>query len=650
MTADLRGHTPGWPEDLGELPAAPARRSPRHCRAGFTAGGWQGTEVITVPDEDDPAGETTVEDGPRTSVVPAPTLEPQAAPAPAPAPGRPTAPAPPTGRPATPEPATGRPAAPEPATGQPATAPGTAPDTERDTEPGATASGTTDPRADPRARAATIGWFAVTALVMVGLAPILLVSSTPLAPGHSHAWVYALLLTLATGARYAWLVADGSPRLFELVFWLFCYVFTGLAPLVQMRSDVYPATTPAIDTSRNAATMAVVAAGIVAFAVGMAVAGPPGSAAGNVRPNTIAPNRLVVVSWLAVLFSALYASKIGVSTLFSTRSQRVIAEHALSGNSSVLAVAKAAAMFPLVVAFPSLVQLRRDRRSAGVKGAPTMLPLLVLGTLLVTVNPISSPRYVTGTAVLACMTALGATATVRRTRVFALVLAVGLVLVFPYADAMRYPDQSTAQQVGPAQALATADFDAFDQINNTLKYTDTEGHTWGRQITGAALFFIPRAIWKDKPEDTGIVLATFRGYRMENLSSPIWSELFIDGSWPLLLVGMAVLGFGLRRLDGRAVAARSSASELTVLGAILPWYMIIMLRGSLLQSMAGLTVLLVCSAAVTMRQPMLRGKHEGTTGLGAPVAPPPRHARTPIPVQLRTDGRYKHARQRSGIW
>ena len=54
MTADLRGHTPGWPEDLGELPAAPARRSPRHCRAGFTAGGWQGTEVITVPDEDDP--------------------------------------------------------------------------------------------------------------------------------------------------------------------------------------------------------------------------------------------------------------------------------------------------------------------------------------------------------------------------------------------------------------------------------------------------------------------------------------------------------------------------------------------------------------------------------------------------------------------
>jgi len=41
-----------------------------------------------------------------------------------------------------------------------------------------------------------------------------------------------------------------------------------------------------------------------------------------------------------------------------------------------------------------------------------------------------------------------------------------------------------------------------------------------------------------------------------------------------------------------------------VLTATLPFYLIIMLRGSLLQSMAGFTVLVLCSLLVGRRRPV----------------------------------------------
>src|SRR5207253_291263 len=156
------------------------------------------------------------------------------------------------------------------------------------------------------------------------------------------------------------------------------------------------------------------------------------------------------------------------------------------------------------------------------------------------------------TAALAVLTALGGAATAQRIRKLGLFLAVGLVLVFPYADAARTTD-GTGDKGGPVQALASADFDAFCQITNTVSYVQDLGATQGRQLLGAALFWVPRTLWAGKPQDTGIVLADFRTYKVTNLSAPLWAEFFINGQWLLLVAGMGALGFVLRRLDNHAV-------------------------------------------------------------------------------------------------
>lgn len=482
------------------------------------------------------------------------------------------------------------------------------------------------------------GWFAATAMLLAGLAPVLLIATVPLGEHSSSAWVWAWLFAVVVGLRYAWLVGQGTRRLFELMFWLFTYVFMGLAPLVQMRSGSYPGTTPFIDRSLNDATMAIICVGTAAFCVGLVAGGHRWRSAGadsrvastrlastraaSTLVTTISTHRVVALTSVAMLLSVLYMSRLGLGTLFSTREQRTSAEGALWHDDATRAIIKAAATWPLVVGFIALRRLREQRAAVGRPG-PAVLPWLALIVLAIVINPVSSPRYVVGTAALAVITSLGLTGTARRTRLLALALAAALVLVFPYADLTRKPNQSAADlSRGPVAALSSGDFDAFDQLNNTRAYVRTEGNTNGSQLAGAALFWVPRTLWNDKPRDTGIVLADYRGYSFHNLSAPIWAEFFIDGGWALLLLGMGLLGWGVRRLDEHALAATGALPGRGVLACIAPFYFFIMLRGSLLQSMAGLAAIAVSAAFVSRGVGAHGHRSVGAEGSCAAIPPP----------------------------
>jgi hypothetical protein len=79
----------------------------------------------------------------------------------------------------------------------------------------------------------------------------------------------------------------------------------------------------------------------------------------------------------------------------------------------------------------------------------------------------------------------------------------------------------------------------------------------------------------------------------------MWAEMYINGGWPLLVLGM--MGFGIlvgaqdKKIDGILRRARAPG----ILACILPFYLMILLRGSLLQAMSYLTVILVSTAFVS---------------------------------------------------
>ena len=457
----------------------------------------------------------------------------------------------------------------------------------------------------PAVAAVPAVWFSVLAVAMAGVVPAALMAATPVAGNESPAWIAALALVVLAGVRFSWLVAQGTMRLFEIVFWLFTYVFLGLAPLTQMRSSTYPQTTPNVDPDLFPAAMAVVWVGLAAFLVGLAVATIRVSPADDERRlGLVVPHRLMLLNVVILVVSAYYVARVGPGSLVLSRVGRAAIESAAWPNSTIEAIIKAFVSLAPVVAFAAVMRLRHQRRSRG--EIPPMVWAWVLLALIVLIdNPISTPRYVTGTAALGVIVALGGASKPRRLRLLSVGLVVGMVLVFPLLDMFRYtttPGQTAPQSF--SETLVTADFDAVDQINNTVSFVRTNGTQHGQQLLGAAFFFVPRAVWPTKADDTGVLLANYRGYQVTNLSAPVWTELFIDGTWPLLIFGMGLLGYVLRRSDDATIAGFRVFPAPGVLTATLPFYLIIMLRGSLLQSMAGFAVLVLTALVVVRRWPV----------------------------------------------
>ena len=448
-------------------------------------------------------------------------------------------------------------------------------------------------------RPGTLGaWVLATwvGVAMVVLLPAVLVYATPNA--KSASWILALVVMTTSGCRFAWIIGDGRRRLYELSFWVFTYVFLGTAPLVQLRSGVTPSTTPRIDTTLQQAAMVVGIVGIVAFGIGLSISGPRRFPRARYVVNGVDLGRAVALALFALLFDAYFIANVGFGALFSSRADYSEAVTSVWVETSVSALVVAITVMMLLVSFIALVKCIWQIKRA--EWPLIALTVLVGLALAITVNPITSPRYIFGTVALAVAALFGVFATARRFRIAAIIWVIALILVFPFADAFRYSSVPSFKSNSVLESLTSPDFDAFAQINNALLYVERHGVTQGRQAVGVALFWVPRRFWPDKPRDTGSLLADDRKYAMANLSGPLWAEMYINGGWPLLVLGMLGFGVLVRSQDSRIEEhLRRRARAPGILACIMPFYLAILLRGSLLQAMSYLVVIVSCTVFVS---------------------------------------------------
>jgi hypothetical protein len=439
---------------------------------------------------------------------------------------------------------------------------------------------------------------------MVVVFPVLVIKYTP-APAD-RTWWGLLAVTTVSGLRYAWIVGAGTRRPYEMSFWVFTYVFLGLAPLAQLRMEQIPDTTARVDPTLNGITIVIVMVGIASFGAGLVLArGRPHTSVSAPDPTpvpaparTVDPRRALVLTVFALLADAYYIGKVGIGTLLSTRAD-LYAAVAADWADPVSAVVLSAASMSVLVAFVALVKAA-DQQSH--KDWGLMAVIVAVGLVLaLTLNPIANARYTFGTAALAVAALFGLLATRNRFRLTAILAVAAVILVFPLLDAFRYSTQGEFKSTSPLESFTSPDYDAFAQINNTKLYTDRSGLTDGRQALGVVLFWVPRMFWDNKPTDTGILLANSRQYPFTNLSAPLWAELFINGGWPVLMAGMFALGVIARRQDEGIELTLQRARAPGVLACIMPFYLIILLRGSLLQAMSSLLVIAACGLFVLRR-------------------------------------------------
>jgi len=258
-----------------------------------------------------------------------------------------------------------------------------------------------------------------------------------------------------------------------------------------------------------------------------------------------------------------------------------------------------------------------------------MTIMMLFSTFLLN-NPISTPRFKVGTILLSILFVLpwrrwSSTAAICGT-------AFGLLIIFPFADLFRNTldtnlSSDLAQTSVVSELTKNGDYDAFQMITNATMVLEQNGTDYqlGRQLSGSLLFWVPRAIWSNKPIATGEWVAERQGYGYTNLSAPLWVEFFIDGGWLLLMIGFMGYGYLVRVLD-RWHAIGHNAGEARVVSILIPiyaGYQFFLLRGSLMPALAYLMPILLVALLCGVHTGRRQSKHKEHHGRGtAPFSSP----------------------------
>ena len=161
--------------------------------------------------------------------------------------------------------------------------------------------------------------------------------------------------------------------------------------------------------------------------------------------------------------------------------------------------------------------------------------------------------------------------------------------------------------------LGKTDYASITDIAVAIRVADHLGHTHGRQLLGAATFWVPRSLWPDKPDNTAFLIADEISFPNRNLDSPLWAEGYVDFGWAGACGLLALCGLAARRLDDAFVALRGLTTRAVPLVAVavpvIAGYEYILIRGSLLQAMARIVTLLVLLVAVS-HVPRPAARHE----------------------------------------
>ena len=395
----------------------------------------------------------------------------------------------------------------------------------------------------------------------------------------------ATCVTVYAGFRLSYLAFYSAGSILQLTFWIFVYCWLGLAAMVQLKAGRFPWPT-ATDSDDFVRAEVVVILGLAAYETGVRFSRKPTHA----RPAfftlglpSLGRFTLLTFACLAISSWAIY-KKGGASEVVRTRYElKGISKRSGMAQSDLLTYTSLQRVPPVVSLLVSIYlftqkrAFRRHRR---------YLTLILTGLILfnlVANYPPSLPRLYLG-FILFSIASLILRSRAKLVPLFVLGMIVGLTVLFPYTDYFRTRAGYGAHDLeAPTQKLIDKpDYDVFQMISNTVKVVNERGVARGYNFLGAMLFFVPRAVWPEKPHGTGWAVGQQVGYLMLNLSSPLWAEFYYGGGIMLVIVGFWVYGYATRRSERQAF--RFSTKPLFV--AYAAGMQMFLLRGDLLNSVA----------------------------------------------------------------
>ncbi len=475
------------------------------------------------------------------------------------------------------------------------------------------------------------GWGLATSLglLLAVIGPI--VFSRPTLDSFMHApVVLAFAITLYAAARLWLLLMAGSNRPISLTFWLFVYVFFGLAALANVVTQQFPLLGQTFAERTEIDALLTIVVGLAGYEVGrLAAQSRRVQERWTHRLNrpTVRIRRVTVIGLVGIITVTYFTVKYGLGTRFSSRDtatetffgpgQRHVSSFLRQDKASGL-LRIALDWIPIFVALYLLLcnwQVRRAhaRAAGGVARwglrRYTLLVALAVGVLLAD-NPFSGPRARFLGVAIALLLAVWPLVTPRRFRIFVAILVVGQLFVYPSADVFRNQKRVLHTASLSTQFRTNPSFGMFQQEVNAQVYVRDKGHTWGRQLVGVALGWVPRKYWSGKPKTTGELVFPAANQTIPT-SLSIWGWAFVEGGMPWVFIVLAAYGWAAGLLESAyRRRPRDRASFAAVAAPLFAAFQTLVIRGELQTAVADLApVALLVIVACGLRS---RARHRSS--------------------------------------
>jgi len=276
---------------------------------------------------------------------------------------------------------------------------------------------------------------------------------------------------------------------------------------------------------------------------------------------------LIVVLALGIMYSY-YRSSI-ISLFFRGFEYGYIREGVKLENWEWLVLEHFVRVLPFVCLLIYIWHWKHNNTSRGKNGF--MLLILVLSTLVLTF-PTGIARFLVGIVYGALVLILFNRYLSSRNVGYLLIL--GLFFVFPFLDNFRFFNGDIRLNYSSSYFFE-GHFDAYFNLAKTINVDIT----YGQQLLGSLLFFIPRALWQNKPINSGSYVANQLNMAWDNISMPYVAEGYLNFGYFGVMIFAIIMSLIFMELDSY-VKFRSPLVFLSV-GII-----IFMLRGSFMSAYA----------------------------------------------------------------
>ncbi|ADL07283.1 O-antigen polymerase [Thermosediminibacter oceani] len=409
--------------------------------------------------------------------------------------------------------------------------------------------------------------------------------------------ILTLFIIWYSSARLAILSAKGLKRLLSMTFWVFVYIWLGISPLFQVSVGRMPWP---ITTSEYHVTYALIISitGLLFYDVGMFLAGHLIKTNNtNYTPKLILDERKILlfapisIVTAAVIIVAFFG---GFDIFLLARAVRNAYLNELYSKSQLLLLdnlLRAIIFVSLQSVF--VIWIRRTNNYLTKKNILKFIFLIVLIVLNLYINnPISTARYRFGFVVISLLF-IGLKWNEKTSfPLWTLMMITFLLIIFPYADLFRNRADVSLKSLEflpiYEHLVGNGDYDAFQQLSNTVAYVSKKGITWGKQLLGVIFFAIPRNLWPNKPLGSGEFIALNSGYYYTNLSCPLWAEAYLNGGFIAVIIIFTVYGILTKNIEHQYLSQQNGASFLDIFVPFFAPYQIFFLRGDLMSTFAYL--------------------------------------------------------------